>query len=120
MGTALANKTIAAACVPIEQQIFAKYAHSLFRLFLSELDGCGDRVPIAPEQSPSRCSRPDPGKKMVLFLSQHGSAPWRIVRRGFASSNKNHINRTAAEVSTKRAPRGSQGRPRRLFGIVEN
>src|SRR5690242_21782260 len=76
MGTALANKTIAAVLVTIEQQVFAKYAHSLFRLFLSELDRRSDRMPIAPEQPPGRCSRPDPGEKMILFLSQHGSTPW--------------------------------------------
>src|SRR6185503_8005858 len=71
VGTVLAHQAVAAASIAIEQQVLTQDANSLLGLCAGELDGGGNRVPVAAQQVSGRGSGSDGGEQLILVFTEH-------------------------------------------------
>src|SRR5262245_50897281 len=71
MRAMFADQSVPPLSIAINHQFFPENLHRLDRLFLGEFTGGGNRVPVAPQQLPTRCATADLRKENILFVRQH-------------------------------------------------
>jgi hypothetical protein len=72
VGAVLGDKSIFAAAVSIQHQVFAEDPDLLFWFFFSDLGRRRDDVPVASQQFAAWRSGTDPREQFVFFSCEHG------------------------------------------------